>query len=63
MHLVFPPLFPSGLLKSKIPPTTLKCANALAFFFSFSFFLLLYAEIFALAAAAEQMFQETRCFV
>lgn len=38
MHLVFPPLFPSGLLKSKIPPTTLKCANALAFFFFSSFF-------------------------
>lgn len=53
MHLVFPPLFPSGLLKSKIPPTTLKCASALACVFSF--FLLLCAEIFALAAAAEQM--------
>lgn len=61
MHLVFPPpLFPSGLLNSKIPTTTLKCANALVFFFSFP---LLYAEIFALAAAAEQMFKETRCFV
>lgn len=65
MHLVFPSLFPSGLLKSKIPPTTLKCANALAFscVFFFSPFFFYYAEIFALAAAAEQMFQETRCFV
>lgn len=57
MHLVFPPLFPSGLLKSEIPPTTLKRANALAGFFFFFFFLLLScAGIFALAAAAEQMF-------
>lgn len=56
MHLVFPPLFPSGLLKSKIPPTTLKCTNTLAFFFSVFFFsFLLYADIFALVAA-EQMF-------
>lgn len=38
MHLVFPPLFPSGLLKSKIPPTNFEVCKRVGVFL-FLFFL------------------------
>lgn len=37
MHLVFPPLFPSGLLKSKIPPTNFEVCKRVGVFLFFPF--------------------------
>lgn len=51
MHLVFPPFLPSGSLKSKFRRQLWSVLNVFV-----CFFLLLYVEIFALVAPAEQMF-------
>lgn len=38
MHLVFPPLFPSGLLKSKIPSTNFEVRKCVGVFLFFLFY-------------------------